>query len=212
MTSKELGSETIIEMDNKTKRMIFPPSDNINYDDIQITDVGKYSISTWTDSEKISNIIIKNSDKNSHDIVITDGTSGIGGNVISFCNNFKFVNAVELSSVHCSVLENNVKTVYNNKNVNIVCNDYTKIYSKLVQDVVFLDPPWGGPDYKKYDELDLYLGEHNLAKFVGLLKPYAKMVVIKVPHNFNIKKLVDYGDFTTYKKYRLKKYLIFVMF
>ena len=57
--------------------------------------VGKYSITKPFEANYITNIIketynlIDNS--KSYNLIITDGTSGVGGNTISFCKNFIFV-------------------------------------------------------------------------------------------------------------------------
>jgi hypothetical protein len=61
------------------------------------------------------------------------------------------------------------------------------------QDAVFLDPPWGGPDYRMARALDLYLGVHDVADItVGLFRQRAAararvaVVAVKVPVNYNV--------------------------
>ena len=55
----------------------------------------------------------------------------------------------------------------------------------LKQHVVFLDPPWGGPDYRKHARLMLYLDDVPLHKIVNRLIDSAKLIVLKVPFNFD---------------------------
>ncbi len=55
-----------------------------------------------------------------------------------------------------------------------------------MQDVVFLDPPWGGPDYKEcpLDSLHLFLSGQTMAEVCSSLTGAARFVCLKVPFNF----------------------------
>jgi 16S rRNA G966 N2-methylase RsmD len=57
---------------------------------------------------------------------------------------------------------------------------------KLEQDVVFFDPPFGGPGYKYYTEAVLLLGERHLADIANdlLLENRVKYVMLRAPENF----------------------------
>lgn len=72
-------------------------------------------------------------------------------------------------------------------------------------DLFYLDPPWGGPDYKKSDTLPPLQPEPGskkpaapLHKVVNLALEVAPVVVLKVPHNF------EYRSFET----RLKGHVV----
>ena len=53
--------------------------------------------------------------------------------------------------------------------------DYVSICRTLKQDVVFMDPPWGGPAYKDTAALlDLYLGPHRLADVCKSVVPVVR--------------------------------------
>ena len=63
-------------------------------------------------------------------------------------------------------------------------------------DVVYIDAPWGGPDYKKEKELELYMDKEgapklearnvkNVARYV-LAQRIANSVILKVPSNFSM--------------------------
>ena len=51
-------------------------------------------------------------------------------------------------------------------------------------DIFFIDPPWGGPDYKSNDNLKLYLSDKELKEIIDLI-PKEKFIVIKIPYNYN---------------------------
>jgi hypothetical protein len=124
---------------------------------------------------------------------ITDACSHVGGNTISFyLSGFKTINAVEIDEKTCDMLKHNL-SAYCLPTDNVHCCDYMSIYLKLVQDVVFLDPEWGGPDYKKSPCLDLFLGQINIIEICCKLfnEKKVSLIVIKVPTNYNLSALVN---------------------
>lgn len=80
---------------------------------------------------------------------ITDGSANMGGNTISFLMNKFSVNVVEIDKPTCKILENNVSLYKFDIKYKVFYADYTIIYEKLKQDIVFLDPPWGGLQEKE---------------------------------------------------------------
>ena len=120
---------------------IFPYHNRLNK--IQIDEEGLYSISSKNVSKFISNIIKKYIRNNIYDdIIITDATAGVGGNTISFLQNYGNINAIEIDSDRFSYLKNNINIYDILKKVKLYNSDYTLIYDKLEQDIVFIDPPW----------------------------------------------------------------------
>lgn len=63
---------------------------------------------------------------------------------------------------------------------------YLDVMEGLVQDVVFLDPPWGGMGYVEGDKLDLGLGGVPLAEICERLKSRCRYIALKLPLNFNL--------------------------
>jgi len=156
-----------------------------DYNILQIDYIGKYSITIPKIAEIITDIIYKLI--NTTDIIITDCTSGVGGNIFSFSNKFKFVNAIEIDNNRYNMLENNIK-VYGLTNVqtfNINCLD---IIFSLQQDIVFIDPPWGGKEYKLESNIKLNLGNIPIECLTNMLlnNKVCKYVVLKLPINYDI--------------------------
>ena len=165
---------------------IFPYHNNL--EQIQIDEEGLYSISSKNVSRFISNIIKKYIRSNSYnDITITDATAGVGGNTISFLQNYGNVNSIEIDSDRFSYLKNNIEIYNLSKKIKLYNADYTLIYDKLEQDIVFIDPPWGGKNYKDNDNIDLKLSDIDLSLICNNLKDNTNLIVIKVPQNFNFK-------------------------
>ncbi len=64
---------------------------------------------------------------------------------------------------------------------------------KLDQDVVFFDPPWGGPSYKTKESVSLQLSNLPVQFVVEYLLNHAKAkaVFLKVPLNFELHTFLD---------------------
>jgi 16S rRNA G966 N2-methylase RsmD len=217
----------------KLIKKIFPIYNSINIDDLQFDDVGLYSISLPKDADIISNFIINNiqsvnnmhsidntqsvnnmhSINNTQSVIIIDGTAGIGGNTISFCNNFKNVIAFEIDENRFKILNNNLK-VYNLNNVityNLNSLDSLPTYNNLNTPIIyFFDPPWGGPNYKKYKNLTFKFNDLELNQIVINIKEFNKnsYISFKLPTNFD---LSIFNSFK-YKILNLKKMLVILIF
>jgi len=129
--------------------------------------------------------------------VITDGCACVGGNVMSFALSglYAQVNAVEFDESRAQMLEHNVSVIRGRAPclVNVVTGSYIALMHTLSQDIVFLDPPWGGPDYKDLDTVSLFLGDKHLADIVHDLHSDGKTryVVWKAPSNFAIDEMKE---------------------
>ena len=171
---------------SKKYSYLFPKEKNIDLSKLLISDESIYSISKPSDAEKIIKIIKKHTSNKLQNLIITDGTANVGGDTINFSKYFKKVNAVELQEIHCKALKNNVK-VYKRDNVKIYCNNYLDIMKKLKQDIIYLDPPWGGTEYSKKKYVNLHLGDLDISDIVLKLKNNTKFIIIKAPYNFDYK-------------------------
>ena len=160
-------------------------------------ETGIYSMTSAKIAEQLTNNIIKLFPEN-YKIRVTDATASIGGNTIPFLitDNFLLVNIVEKNAERFKMLKKNI-SVIKKKIIGdyLLFNDsYLKIYKDLRQDIVFIDPPWGGPDYYKYKNLILYLDEIHLGKIcrrILLDIEDLKFIVIKTPKNFFINDFIE---------------------
>jgi predicted RNA methylase len=169
-------------MNTYTLKKIFPEPINHNYNELQIDTEGLWSITHPKDANIISKTI--NDILNPSNIKILDMTAGCGGNMISFIQNSYNVTGIEINKERYDILKNNLSKYTNLDNYIIICDDCIK-YITNDYDVYFIDPPWGGPDYKKTDMIELYLSNINL-KDIILMIPSNKLIVLKLPYNYNI--------------------------
>ena len=202
----------IIDLDNEFKKKYFPELKDVNLDSIQITTQGKYSISNISASEKLVYLIKKyfKSDK----LTITDATGNNGSDTIALGLNFLKVNSIELDPLNYSVLENNIN-VYNLTNVSLYLGDSIEIIPKLNQDVIYIDAPWGGSNYKENKSLKLYLGKYELSDIYNKFKSKTKLFVFKIPTNYDFTHFIQNTLLDKYyihsfrQKDKVKFYLLF---
>lgn len=119
---------------------------------------------------------------------LTDGTACIGGNTLAFARVFARVHAIELDPTRHEMLVDNLRLLLDARHavrVKTRCADYTAVFAEMGQDVVFLDPPWGGKTYKRLSRVELALGKMGLGTLCHALLPRCRYVVVKVPLNFD---------------------------
>jgi hypothetical protein len=167
---------------------MFPAKRGVDYTKLKMTAEGRYSITKPWDSDQI----IKKMEETLGPLknkTIADLTGNVGGDTIRFAMNFKHVDSYELDKENYEALENNVQ-VYDLKNVSLHHGDSTKLFTKHV-DVVYLDAPWGGPDYKEKTNMDLFIGTERIDEYVEKIfennRPSA--VFLKVPNNYNFERI-----------------------
>jgi predicted RNA methylase len=128
---------------------------------------------------------------------VTDATACVGGNTASFAHYFEHVNAFELDEQRARYLWHNCKRLCRAGTFTVIHGDFTDppVQALVEQDVVFFDPPWGGPGYKDRpaDSLHLSLSGRDMAAVCASLHRggATRFVCLKVPWNF------AFTDFST---------------
>lgn len=181
---------------------IFPKTNNENL--LKTDDEGIWSITLPQDADFISNIICGINGKNK---IIVDCTAGLGGNTISFAKYFKKVIGIEISKERFELLQNNIN-VYNLQNTELIngsCVDFINNESNMNNiDILFFDPPWGGPDYKKNTKLNFKLDDIELVTLMNKIKSKNKSIFLKLPFNYD---LDEFNSFN-YKIHKIKNYYV----
>ena len=192
-------------MDVRRLQIMFPEKKGVNYSKLKLTPEGEYSITKRHDGIKILNKM-GSMLKTIKDKSITELTGNVGGDTILFGIYFKKVDSIEFNPENFEALKNNVET-FNLKNVTLHLGDSTKIYN-WVSDVVYIDAPWGGPDYKSKENLDLYLGTRRLDLYVKKLikenKP--KFIFLKLPRNYNFERLESIKNVKQFQNFTIRTY------
>ena len=206
-------------INNKVAR-IFPVLKNFNnYSKIKIDDESFSYITIREIAELTTKIIcyhLLEFNLNPQKINVVDYTSGVGGNVLSFCKYFNYIYAIELSQQRAEYLENNIG-VYGFKNIKVVNKCAIEFNNNdLIQinpNVIYLDPPWGGTNYKNNENLLLKLGDISIEELiVDISIKFSiyyenivnlnlkekknnlnnKLIILKLPKNYDVEYLYNY--------------------
>ncbi|RXM27240.1 Trimethylguanosine synthase [Acipenser ruthenus] len=97
--------------------------------------------------EKIAKHIAVRVQESFHCDVIIDAFCGVGGNSIQFALAGKKVIAIDIDPVRIALAQNNAEVYGVAGQIEFIQGDFMLLASDLKADVVFLSPPWGGPDY-----------------------------------------------------------------
>jgi predicted RNA methylase len=190
---------------------LFPHREDIDYSALKTTEEGSYSITRRRDAERIINvmrILFKNIEK----MTITDATACIGGDTINFAMNFGHVHSIEFKYDNFVALTNNVD-VYKFQNVTLHHADSVLFFNWNTH-VLYIDPPWGGKDYKKHTNLDLFLSEKRLDCWIEEIlsrKNRPEYIVLKLPANYNFNRLNFLINVDCIRPYRIRSYVLVVI-
>lgn len=177
-------------------RTYFPYRSGINYKLLKITPEGYYSISRPFIGNEIIKIMSNILGNEMINLTITDVCGGNGGDSINFCSYYKFTNIVEANPIHCEVIKHNLK-IYKLHNYRIYCDFYDKVYEKIKQDIIYIDPPWGGSKIKNLSTANIKLGSvniHQLVNHLALTNQSVEYIILKLPPNFDLIQYNRYLD------------------
>lgn len=195
------STNKIIDASYKFKKKYFKKFSNIDLNKIKITTQGEYSMSSNEASDKLIHLIKKYFRTNK--LTITDATGNNGADTISLGLNFDNVNSIEIDQLNFSVLQNNIN-VYNLKNVKLYFGDSTELLSKLKQDVVYIDAPWRGKNYKDKQSIKLFMSNLEISDIYNKFKKNANLFIFKVPKNYDFSYFISN---TLIEKYYIHSYV-----
>jgi hypothetical protein len=182
---------------DRHNEIMFPEKEGVDYSKLVLTPEGEYSITKRQDGQKILKHMLDTT--GTPQLTVTDLTGNVGGDTILFALNFDHVDSIEISKENYDALRHNVRE-YKLKNVTLHHGDSTKVF-RWQTDILYIDAPWGGPDYKTKKKLDLYLGKERMDLFLKLVlqqKWAPKYVFLKLPRNYNFARL-DYPGIKKHK-------------
>lgn len=190
---------------------LFPRKEGVDYSKLQTTEEGSYSITRRRDADRIMNVF-RMIFPNMRQYTITDATACIGGDTLNFASNFAHVHSIELKDENFKVLTNNVET-YGFQNITLHHNDAIKLFNWNTH-ILYIDPPWGGKDYRKHANLDLYLSDKRLDLWLGeilMRSNRPNYIVLKLPVNYNFNRLNTLVNVDNIKPYQIRSYVIVIL-
>ncbi|KAH8336575.1 hypothetical protein KR074_009361 [Drosophila pseudoananassae] len=126
--------------------------------------------------------------------LIVDAFCGCGGNAIQFANTCGRVIAIDIDAEKLAMAKHNASIYGVSHKIEFIHADFLQfaIGTKLRPDIVFLSPPWGGPDYQKQSTFDI---EKNLlpvgaSHLIKLARNLSSKVGFFLPRNSNMTQVV----------------------
>jgi predicted RNA methylase len=187
---------------------LFPSKEGVDYSTLEMTEEGLYSITRRRDAQRIITIL-RTSFKNIEMMSITDATGCVGGDTINLALHFKEVYSIEKNNENFEALSHNIK-VFGLKNVTLYNADSIDIFD-WYSDVLYVDPPWGGKDYKSGKDIDLYMSEKRIDVWLEeVLKRKNRpcYIVLKLPANYNFQRLNELTNVEDIHAYSIRKYYL----
>lgn len=124
---------------------------------------------------------------------IIDCFTGVGGNAIHFSETCQHVIAIDINPKKIVYAQHNARIYGAADNIDFIVGDFFELAPSLKADVVFLSPPWGGPDYlkvKSFDIQEMLRPKDGLSLFKAA-QLIASNIVMFLPRNVDMDQLVE---------------------
>ncbi|CAL1529499.1 unnamed protein product [Lymnaea stagnalis] len=122
--------------------------------------------------------------------IIVDGFCGAGGNAIQFAFTCNRVIAVDIDKSKLEMARHNAEVYGVADRIEFIHGDFLQLAPSLNADVVFLSPPWGGPEYLSKDVYDLdNMAGFNAAHLMEVSRNITDNIAFFLPRNTDSEKL-----------------------
>ncbi|KAH9184211.1 hypothetical protein AeNC1_013813 [Aphanomyces euteiches] len=124
--------------------------------------------------------------------VVVDAFTGCGGNAIQLAQTCRQVIAIDMDPEKITIAKHNAAVYGVDNKIEWIIGDAFDILPHLQADVVFLSPPWGGPEYlnqPKFSLEDMRMGDHNGIQLYHVAAAVTKNIVYFVPRNTDTKQI-----------------------
>jgi 16S rRNA G966 N2-methylase RsmD len=125
--------------------------------------------------------------------IIVDGFCGVGGNTIQFAMTCLKVIAIDIDPKKIEAAKHNAKIYGVEDRIDFIVGDFFQVMPNIVNaDVVFLSPPWGGPQYLEASIFDLQtMIPMDGIKIFDTALQITENIAYFVPKNTNIDQLIS---------------------
>mmetsp|Transcript_2991 Transcript_2991/g.2711 ORF Transcript_2991/g.2711 Transcript_2991/m.2711 type:complete len:257 (-) Transcript_2991:58-828(-) len=124
--------------------------------------------------------------------LVMDGFAGAGGNVIQFAHYCPTV-GVEIDPNRIEMLKNNAKKYGVLDKIKCVQGDFLEVAKgEGPVDVLFMSPPWGGPDYVKSKKYNIFAHiTPDITKIMEVCNETTKNIILYMPRTVNPAQIVQ---------------------
>ncbi|XP_048363938.1 trimethylguanosine synthase isoform X2 [Sphaerodactylus townsendi] len=155
---------------------------------IQLDREGWFSVTP----EKIAEHIAERVKQSFNSDIIIDAFCGVGGNAIQFALAAKKVIAIDIDPAKIALAHNNAEVYSVADQIEFICGDFMQLAPGLKADVVFLSPPWGGPEYATAEIFDVQtMISPNGYEIFKLSQKITSNIVYFLPRNADIDQIAS---------------------
>ncbi|KAJ1897769.1 Trimethylguanosine synthase [Kickxella alabastrina] len=170
---------------------------------IQIDEEGWYSVTPEVIAEdtaqRISQLFNRNTEfktKKGEELYgrfcVIDAFCGVGGNAIKFAEWCEHVIAIDIDPVRLAMARHNAEVYGVSDRIEFILGDFYELAPSLVADVVFMSPPWGGPEYLGSEVYDLkHMPFHSGQEWVDRARMVSSNIAYFMPRNCDPRQLAD---------------------
>ncbi|XP_060761608.1 trimethylguanosine synthase isoform X3 [Neoarius graeffei] len=142
--------------------------------------------------EKIAEHIAQRVQVASQTLVIVDAFCGVGGNAIQFALTGNTVIAVDIDPLRLSLAQHNAAVYGVSQRIDFIQADFLQVAPRLRADVVFLSPPWGGPEYLSADVFNIKtMMSPDGFEIFRLAKMISENIVYFLPRNADMEQVAS---------------------
>ncbi|KAJ2655953.1 Trimethylguanosine synthase [Coemansia sp. RSA 1200] len=117
-------------------------------------------------------------------ICVIDAFCGVGGNTIKLAEWCEHVIAIEIDPQRLEMARNNAEVYGVAERIEFILGDFYQLAPTLKADVVFMSPPWGGPEYTGASVFDLdSMPSHSAQEWVDCARSICANIAFFMPRN-----------------------------
>ncbi|KAL3679200.1 hypothetical protein R1sor_022156 [Riccia sorocarpa] len=131
--------------------------------------------------------------------LVVDAFAGVGGNAIQFALKKNCVIAIDINPARVELARHNAEIYGVSDRIEFIVGDFFLLAPSLKADLIFLSPPWGGPQYlneEKYDIQTMLQPKDGLT-LVKTALTIAPNVVLFLPRNVRLLQLKELAWLTS---------------
>ncbi|KAJ1723847.1 Trimethylguanosine synthase [Coemansia erecta] len=163
---------------------------------IQIDEEGWYSVTpeliAYDTAERIAQLYNPKDKSKYGRFTVVDAFCGVGGNAIQFAEWCEHVIAIDIDPTRLAMAKNNAEVYGVSDRIEFILGDFYQLAPMLQAQVVFMSPPWGGPEYLDSSVYDLgKMPFHTAQEWIDQARVISPNIVYFMPRNCDPRELAD---------------------
>jgi trimethylguanosine synthase len=118
--------------------------------------------------------------------VVLDAFCGVGGSAIGMARAGLSVIALDIDAQRVCMARHNASIYEVGERIEFLTGDFRKVASTVEADSVYLDPRWGGPNYRSFKNFQLKDFEPDGRLLLDLSMNFFQQVLLRAPLNFDV--------------------------